>query len=377
MIIFVVMLNVLILTIALSMDLGRAFMASSAIAGAADAAAVASAVEGGDAAKAQAYFMANLPVGTFSIGYNYNTDVTHTVDTAAGTVAVVPRGFDVPAFFSRGTNVNATVNVGGASTVGLASGSFAPADYYFIIDSSGSMGGSSGSGGSKAQAVGLAINNFLDIIFANQGVGANGISNYRVSLTNYRGQYASSEPLNDDKASLILQLNPMLVPGGTTCGGCGLRDSKERLIEAAVSDNQDRQSIIIFMTDGQLNQTYPYMNPKHPDYAGSFAVGSPHEMAALECDSMKGLVSMMPNGEVFKHQMSSGGVPLQVLFPPTNDPSIWTVRFGSGANGGVNLQLMDYCASDPAQSLYAQTGNDLDQIFSLIGQTTGRIRILQ
>lgn len=72
MITFAVMINVLILAIALPMDLGRAYMASSAIAGAADAGAVASAVEGGDDDTAKAYFMANLPVGTLGISYNYD-----------------------------------------------------------------------------------------------------------------------------------------------------------------------------------------------------------------------------------------------------------------------------------------------------------------
>ena len=378
---FALLLNTLILAVALSLDLGRAYMASSAISGAADAAAVASAVNEGDAAKAQEYFEANLPVGTLGITYNYATDVTHVVDTATNSVSVDTSGFEVPAFLSAGNTSNAAVAVGGGVTVGLPSAAFLPADYFFIIDSSGSMSGSSGSGGTKAQAVGTAINNFLDIVFQNQGVDSNGISNYRVSLTNYRAGYSLSNPLNDDKATIISQLNPMLSPGGLTCGGCGLRDSKDRLLEEILTGNSnDRQRVIIFMTDGQLNRAIDYMPANHPlppSYDGNtspnnFGANGPYAMAAKECYSMQNLSITDSSGSLYEHMPRSGN---NVAVAIAQNVSIWTIRFGSGANGGQNLAIMNYCASNIDQSLFAQTGNDLDQVFSQIGISTSRTRI--
>ena len=394
---FALMLNSLILAIALSLDLGRAFMASSAIAGAADAAAVASSVNDGDAVKAREYFLANLPVGTLGITYDYDSDVTHTVDTANNTVSVNTAGFDVPAYLSAGTvggSSNAANAVGGGVTVGLGSGGFQPADYFFIVDSSGSMGGSSGSGNTKREALEIAIENFIDIVFTNQGVGADGISNYRISLTNYGSSYKNTHPLSDDKATILAQLAPMVAPTNEgTCGGCGLRDSKERIIDETANATEDRNKIVIFLTDGILNQFQTYMpiagttptpvapnnHPLPPNYNGdvspySFGNG-PHGMAAKECYSMRNLsvIDPLAGGAFYGHLMRDGTTE---AVSTSQLVSLWTVRFGTGAGLPINLQLMEYCA-DTDQDLFAQTGNDLDQVFAQIGFDTSRIRILE
>ena len=377
MIVFALMINVLILVISLPLDLGRAYMLSAAIAGAADSAAVASAVAGGDEAKAKDYFMANLPNGTLGVGFDYATDVTHTVDTQNGTVSVSTSGFDVPTIFSNAINANSSIDVGGGVVVGLASEAFVPADYYFIIDSSGSMASFSGSGTSKAQAVWIAINNFLQIVFKNQGIGADGIEKYRVSLANYRGDDSGSQgpivttDLLVTEADILTALGPIVTPSGGTCAGCGLRRSKERYFANVSSGaGEDRLKVFIFMTDGQFNVvpnfpagTSRYVFPA--DYTGSqvgLASIEPHAAAAQECDQTKNLL-----GAVL-----GAGVDANKIMQNT---TIWTVRFGAGANSGINKDVMDYCASDINQSVFAQTGNDLDAIFSEIGRVTGRVKI--
>ena len=379
MILFALMINVLVLVCALPMDLGRAYMASAAVQGAADAAAVASAVAGGDEQEAKDYFLSNLPVGTLGIGFDYDTDVTHTVDTKNNTVSVDTSGFDVPTIFSNGINAKSAVDVAGGVTVGLATSTFKPADYYFIIDSSGSMRNGSGSGTSKSQAVGIAIGNFLKIVFKNQGFDANGIESYRVSLANYRtgpGKNYPQDPDNNvgsatdllvEQNEIIAALAPMLGPDGATCGGCGLRRSKDKFFEeiAINTNSEDRLRVFIFMTDGMLNR-WNDVDPNKPrdtsfpsDYVGVKG-DAPHAFAARECFEIKDIVgatTAMDGDKIIKNT------------------TVWTVRFGSGANSGLNRDVMDYCASDPTQSVYAATGNDLDDIFSKIGRETGRVLI--
>lgn len=363
MITFAVMLNALVMAVALSMDLGRGFMASSAIGGAADAAAMASAVEGGSDAKAKAYFTANLPNKTLGISYNYDTDVTHTIDTTNNTVAVDTKNFKVPAYFSKGTNLNSSIDIGGGVQVGMATGGFLPADYYFVVDSSGSMQQSSGSGNSKAQAVNTALNSFLDIVFKNQGVDKNGISNYRISLSNYNHQRLLSFPLSDDRATIQSNLAPMVsAPVGGTCGGCGWQEAKEQYfadINAGVPP--ERLRVFIFLTDGEFNVATGSLSAP-PDWP-SIINSPPHAMAAVECYAIKNLI----------------GVSTPDATEIQQNTTIWAIRFGAGANGGlaVNKYIMDYCASDITQSVYARTGNDLDQIFSKIGRATSRIRVLK
>lgn len=376
---FALVINTLILAVALSLDLGRAYMASSAISGALNAASMASAVNDGDAVKAQEYFVANLPNGTLGIGYDYATDVTHVVSN--NSVIMDASGFEVPAYLSPGNTGNATVATGGGVTVGLSSGGIVPFDVVFVIDKSGSMHGSSGSGGSKWQAVDTAIKNFIDYVYPNQAIGPDGLHNYRFSINSYGSSYGVTYDFEHDKQTVLNQLATVWPAGGATCAMCGIRLGKEVLIDEAIGPNGalDRRRIVIILTDGMFNQADQYMlpHPLPPNYDGNTPpnnfTASPYANAAKECYSVKNLAIMDPNtGQQYGHKLLSGGPPQAVT--NVQDVAVWTVRFGSGANGGQNLAIMNYCADDPSQSLYAQTGTELNQIFQLIVQTYARLR---
>lgn len=366
---FALMINTIILAVALSMDMGRAYMASSAIAGAADAAAVASAIAGGDDTRAEVYFTGNLTPGALGIDYDYARNVDHVVDPDAGTVSVRTNGFEVDSFFSAGANASSALNVGGGNIVGLMSETFLPADYFFIIDASGSMSGSAGNGfGNKANAVRISIENFVKLLF-----GAQSSTTYQVSLTNYRTQGTGkdsptlsgsiqSHPLYDDPQVITGYLPGLVSPSGSTCGGCGLRDAYDRIQQdIAQNSSLDRNRVVIFMTDGMFNNTgqpdrvpeNAQTNMRYTDYEPSNYAGANLQTAHRYVVNMCTDIKAVPN------------------------TSIWSVRFGSGANSGQNRAAMDFCASAAEQSIYAADGDALNKAFSEIAKQTGRIRILQ
>jgi Flp pilus assembly protein TadG len=373
---FAVMINILILAISLTMDLGRGYALRSAVDGALDAASIASAVEGGDAQKAQDYFVANLPNGLMGITYNYNSDITHVADN--NTVTMQSTGVNIPAVFSAGNNIaNRTVDLTSGVQVGLSASTFLPADYFFVVDASGSMSGA------KRQDLENALRNFISLVFPNQEIGADGLPNYRVSLTNYSSSYGQSFPLMSDQKVIEQMIPQIAVAGGMTCGQCGMREGKDRMLEDLMDPiSASRQKIFIFMTDGQLNQSHDslpgiqnYSPPTPPNFNQLANVGTHHRNAYLECETIKNVSEPFPDGTFMRHTTFSPERDIEIT-TPTNI-SLWTVRFGSGSNSGSNRELMDACATDPAQSVFAADGNALNQIFALIGMQTSRIRILQ
>lgn len=376
MITFAFMLNVLILAVALPMDLGRGYMARSAISGAADAAAIASAVDGGSDAKAEAYFKSNLPAGQLGIKYNYATDVDHSVDPVTGDVTVKTSNFMVPAYFSSGTKNSGTVDVGDETIVGGSSSILESADFILVLDSSNSMqflpkikGGKvtsynpvgivSSNGVYKWEAVEAAALKFIDYIMSKQGVDKDGDPLYRIALISYNDSLKASYPFADMLSQLVSKFPAMIAPGGNTNAGIALQESHKDIL----NDDPKRTKIVVFMTDGQFNiydgpstkwkwpsdytgvktiqQTYPYSWP--PQSTDTTA----HRYAATQCNLL--------------HQQ-----------PET---TVWTIAFGTEANTPINRDVLIYCATDPSQKRDAKDGNELDDVFTQIAKTYTRIRI--
>ncbi len=360
---FAVMLNVLILAIALSMDLGRGFMAKSAISGAADAAAIASAVEEGDADKAKAYFQANLPDGALGIGYDYDQNVQHTIDPVTKDISVNTTGFDIPAFFSRGSGASGAIKVGDSAVVGSAATVVPPADIVIIMDASGSMGFLPRISGSKVtsynpvtivdgqqvfkwEALEAGVLSLFDIVFdGGNPVGSDGLPTFRVSLKSYDSGLRGDKPFSGDEATLVSHFPNIVDPGTSTNAGVALNAGRQELANSSAG----RRNIYVFLTDGDLNQpkSGPWQWPA--DYNGQQGNSVAHRYAASECNLIK------------------------------QDPDVdfWTIGFGASANGVLNKDVLEYCASAPNQYLQPTSGDELRDIFVNIAQQVSRVRIKQ
>lgn len=368
---FAILLNILVLAIALSMDLGRAYMADSAISGAADAAAIASAVDNGDATKAQEYFQSNLPTGTLGIEYSYATDVQHAIDPATGDISVSTSGFDVPAYFSRGSGNAGGLALSGQTVVGSPSSTPVPADIVIIMDASGSMGPSFGAvAGSqvtnrniaavlngtattnglnvaKSEALEASIFSLFQVIFENGNpVAADGELTYRISFKSYDSGLRGNEAFSGDLQTLMDYFPSIITPGTSTNPGVALQAGRGELANSL----SGRRNIYIFLTDGDFNQTgggthsWPADFPNPP--SGN---EDPHEYAATECNLIK------------------------------QDPDVdfWAIGFGASANNGLNFDVMEYCASVPSQYLQPTSGDELQAIFTQIATQLTRVRVKQ
>jgi hypothetical protein len=345
-IMFAIFLNVMIAALALSMDLGRAFLAGSEMQNAATAGAIASAVEDGDEAEAKDYFAANLPSGLHSIDYNLGSDVA--VEVVDGAVSVIPTNFKIPAIFSAGRvsgqagagggGGSNTLEVSSISTVGLPTAEMKPADYFFVLDVSGSMNwnaagedplpGEESRIDSLRNAVRIVIDNVIKL--ANL--------DYGISLVQWSTNVRSDFPLSTDYAR-VQRLIDNAIAAHSTCGSCGLNAAKAHIPESVVGHTK----IVIFMTDGEMNTTLDGSNGENPP--NQAVLDAAMQEVRTQCDDIK------TNPEV----------------------SFWGVTFGSGAGG--SKALMDYCASTPAQSIHAADGAALQKIFSEIFMKTGKIRV--
>ena len=357
---FALMLNILILAIALSLDLGRGFMASSAISGAADAAAIASAVGEGDAEKAQAYFESNLPAGTLGVEYDYTQNVLHAIDSATNDISITTSGFNVPTYVSSGTNGSGALQLANQVVVGSASSTPAPADIVIIMDASGSMGFNPKISGGKVtgynpiaidytqnvfkyEALEAAVLSFLQIIEPHQGTGPDGLPLFRVSLKSYDSGLRGDLPFDDKILDLAIKVGGIVAPGSATNAGIALEAGRGELANSLAG----RRNIYIFLTDGEINQPKggPWLWPA--DYTGVTTTSVGHQYAASECHDIK-------------------------IDP---DVDFWTIGFGAGANTPLNKDVLEYCATIPSQYVTPTNGDELSAIFTQVALQISSVRI--
>lgn len=333
-IMFGLMINLMVLCVSLSMDLGRGYMARSAIALAADSAVLAAALQNGDVGEAQRYFEANLPPGYLSIGYNFQSDVAVTVQ--GGIVRVTPTNFSVPGFFN--TNVAAAgagsnINVGGGSAAQMPNSQVEVAHFSLVLDVSGSMSGS--------KILGLRDATNALIAQLDQANQASTGQTLKMGISTYNG-YAATYYSNmaidptDDAAALQQFADARLTAGGVTNGEQGLVVGNQHLALLPADENK----IVVFMTDGMMNR---YGNP--PQTGGAQAIA----LAQAQCDAMK--ANFAPN------------------------VSIWTIGFGTGFGGSA--QLLQNCASSPDQALTASTNSELMSQFNNIFSAATKTRLVE
>ena len=373
---FALMLNVLILAIALSLDLGRGFMASAAISGAADSAAIASAVDEGNDETAEEYFLANLPIGTLGIEYDYADDVTHTVNTANNDVQVTATGFTIQAFFSDGANGSGFVPIGETAVVGLPASQPASADIIFVMDGSGSMGTSGGTvnGGNvtsynpitieygqqvaKFKALEAAVLSFIDVLYEDGNPEADdGLPLFRISFKTYSNSLKFETSFQAGLEELVSNFPAAVNPGGGTNAGIGLQEARG---EFEGNSPTERRKIVILLTDGDINRPSitdaPIPYTFAPDYTGATVGPGPefkgqnnlgHEYTTSECYNIK------------------------------QDPNVefWSIGFGDLANQVPNGDVLLYCASNSDQYVQPTNGDELSEIFVNVANQISSVRI--
>lgn len=366
-IMFVGFLNVMVGMLALAINSGVAFKYQSMSLSAATAAAISGAITGGDLAAVRKYFKANLPNGQSGISYDYDQNVKVKVD--GNSVDVMPEGIESPSFFpvnpmaaSAGKKMPG-LEVGSVSSVGMTSQQMKPADYFFVLDTSGSMetvgvgccdsiSPITGQPTSRLKSVKEATTRVINSIAS----GTNAQSNYGVDIISWSSALNVSSPLTNDFArqSSVVQ---RLYANGSTCGECGLNEvAKHTPLSAA-----GRTKVVIFMTDGSMNECqgsnnhcgcncYP-VPPLNPKYLACLAdCASPRAIpkAKAACDKVK----------------------------EDKEVTIWAITFGNDiANDPASAKLRDDCASDPSQSVHVANGKELDKLFGEIFNKTGRLRV--
>jgi Flp pilus assembly protein TadG len=306
--------------IALSLDLGRGMMVSAAINTAADAAAIAGAVEDGDKAEALEYFSANLSSGdygtTFSLG-----DVEINVNDTDG-ITVEPKNVSINSYFTGSVSGSgngakgSNLNIAGATTVGLSRTQITPSDIILILDASGSMRGS------KVSSLNSALREMLlDLDEQNKKLPSGDL--HMLSMGSYASGIRTPQTgLSSDMLGYIPKISGITDPNGGTCAACGLEDAMTVLASAT-----KQSKVVVLMTDGSFNRSTSSLNPN--DDARKF------------CTGMKNMGA-----------------------------NLWTISFGRSANG-----VMVDCASSPDQAKEAHNREELMNFFRNIATTVGKIRI--
>lgn len=351
-IMFVFFLNIILGMLALSMDLGRGYLASAEVQNAATAAAISSAIEAGDIPAARRYFQSNLPNGLHSIGYDFDSDVQVTV--SGGSVSVVPSGFDLPAFFPMGKmSASAAGNggflqVGSISTVGMPQGQVQPADYFFVLDTSGSMeqlcpgcndsiSPVTGQPTSRLQSVREATSRVITTI-SNTPDAA---QNYAVSIVGWSDPSTWIEgisvapPLSTDWAAHQTAASSLVSNGGT-CGECGLDKSASYL----PLSQPGRTKVVVFMTDGSMNECIG---------GNQCGCNCPQTLGQAAFDAC---IASCASPIAFPHLKDKCDAIKQ-----DPDVTLWAVTFGSDVNNDPrNAEARLHCASKPDQSVHVANG---------------------
>ena len=284
MIMFAIMLNVLLVFIALSLDLGRGYLARTTMSGASDAAALAGARKGDltDAntlnrtirPQAKMFFTANMPLYNnsgdttgdtlFGISYDYNSNVAVNLD-AQGVVSVRPTEFNVPVYFGFASREDRNLSVASLSKVSVASQA-RPVNYYLVLDTSTSMhnpdatsvnpdGTPSNQKVQRIVALKDAATRMINTIYPDGDVAMNSQNQplYKVSISAYgqnlRTGYGVA--LTTDSKKLLNGIKKLEGNGGFTCSACGIRDAANKIKNA--SDGRNAIDVVIFMTDGLAN----------------------------------------------------------------------------------------------------------------------------
>ncbi len=335
-IMFVVLLNMLLIAMALSLDIGRGYLARSNIGGASDAAALAAAITD-DGAEAEKYFKANLPVNQYSINYEYEDDVTVTFDSAFRTVTVSSADFDIPTYFYNpdGDGLH-NLEIANKSVVGMVGSAVQPADYFLILDESGSMGHfttqSPITGATVSGNIALrhSVQIMIDEVFGSSGLPSTA---YAMSFSSYATVATGTSGLKSDPLILNNILPQYTGANGSTCAACGV-DAAFGIYD---SSDEERLKIYVLMTDGEFNTTMD----------GETNVVLAKQEAVEKCDEIKA----------------------------ADNTVIWSIGFGSNSHGSEDA--LRECASSPDHYMYAPDGETLGQIFKQIAVVTGRLRILE
>jgi Flp pilus assembly protein TadG len=256
--------NILLVSVSLAVDVGRAYLTRTAMGGASDAAAIAAARVNDPSniseitRQARMFFTSNLPeVNTpYGITYNYNDNVSVVV-TAQDTVRVNTFDFVVPVYFGFNTQEGSDYELQIASNteVGFAEASLVPIDYYLVVDVSYSMRRDDiADASSRIDATQKAAGRLAEAVF-DEAIKINNSdpTPYRMGIISYASGLRSKSTMFDnsgDVKGFVNALAPVPEPNGYTCGACGMRGAQEMIL---ANRRPGAIQIVIFMTDGIFN----------------------------------------------------------------------------------------------------------------------------
>ncbi|WP_169051790.1 vWA domain-containing protein [Halorhabdus amylolytica] len=218
------------------------------------------------------------------------------------------------------------------------SGEAGEADIVLVLDRSGSM---SGGGLSAAQSAAI---NLIDAVG----------SNAQISVVSFADQATMDQSLTGTKQDARDAVNA-LSPGGGTNIEEAIDIAHEELdghdvattYSASGNNRSGAQPIIVLLTDGSPNESYESQglsDPSHDDDTDS---------ASTDFSGF-GDANPADNAEHLKESV--------------HDVSMYTVGFGGISSGSTNAALLNYMATDDAQS-FIGAQSELFDIFSQIAQS--------
>lgn len=367
---FVFFLNAILAFLAVTFGAAMGTNVKSGELNAAAAASLAGAITNGNVPKAMAYFEANFRNGDYGINYS-PSDIA--IQVTNDRFIVTPTDLDMAIFFP----INAmdgpspgsySLNVSAQSIASLPDSVPVPKSVMLVLDRSGSMtredaGPCPVSGTnpcSRLQALRESTFELIDNLEALP----NSQTDYSIAGVAWDSAWifpplyiepGYSLPYTSDYATAHDSFDDLLTAGGSTCAFCGLRAANTLLTQSPQAERT-----VVFMTDGAANSLPPnYTNlvpPGFPpDWTGDNII-DPFRTAAWECYYMK------------------------QTYPSI---SIWTIAFGIDAGNGqpaggwMGVQLLQYCATAPAQYVFAPDGGALNEVFNNVFASIGKIKLVK
>lgn len=381
------LLGPLITMIALALDISRGFELKQREVNAASAAALAASVQNGSVSEAQIYFASNLPNGQGNVSYKLSDVV---INVAGGEIAVTPTNFRLPVNFPVGAPpvVKAPLRVSATSVASLSTGRMQPINFGFILDKSYSMVPpnspltASPIAGHPPVTQLVALTQSYQIIIEDIMATPDAENNFSVGTTAYATRIAPDDSFdftNDFNYAINYTVSNILndtghadgPQEGGTCGACGLKKMRTELLPSAPPDRLD---VVIFMTDGEMTVPCPSNG-----YFGASCLTIPYTENSLPNPLPAGLPVFYSNpaDPIYNYTLAHVAAAAECALLKASRPkiSIWTIGFGQYSNNGDNYTLLEFCASNPQQHLYAANGQQLGEIFRKIWSVSGKVRL--
>ncbi len=259
-ILFAFLATVFVILIALNVDLGRAFMAKTAISAAVDASALAAGNQNGTVDDVRPYFLANLSPGQYDTDFSFEQNISPLLLSDGRNIEVDANNIEMPYYFGfknpeTGEASDKIASISDRGQIQRANSDPSLIDYYLIVDTSGSLdrydyveeGTSKTSDITRKDQVKKAIRDMVNRLSEFDNSDRNftlSLISYGTDLTASFANITNMAYYSDDRIDELLRSNYL------TCGACGLSELND------VIQNNSREGalkVVVFMTDGYFN----------------------------------------------------------------------------------------------------------------------------